>query len=292
MKNCNASEHQNTRHILPIASVTALAVVFMLSPLQPAHAHRVTPPPVPANIEVPAGNKAFLEGHAVGTQDYICLPCPNATTAAAMCPDASGFAWTFFGPQATLFNDDEKQITTHFLSPNPDESGTPRATWQHSRDTSSVWAVSIASSSDPGFVEPGAIPWLLLEVVGDQDGPTGHKLTATTFIQRLNTSGGIAPSTGCTQSTDVGTKALVPYTADYFFYKVGKDQVTFKDAEGTIRVFLCSRGCFQYLLETGGKLYFPDVVPEDLKTDGQPVIFTGTLLPDTTVVTKPEGGWR
>jgi len=29
----------------------------------------------------------------------------------------------------------------------------------------------------------------------------------------------IAPSTGCAQSIDVGSKALVPYTADYFFYK-------------------------------------------------------------------------
>ena len=52
-----------------------------------------------------------------------------------------------------------------------------------------------------------------------KDGPTGgHKLTATTFIQRLNTSGGIAPSDGCTESPDVGKKALVPYTADYFFF--------------------------------------------------------------------------
>ena len=101
-------------------------------------------------------------------------------------------------------------------------AGTPRATWQHSRDTSTVWAMAIASSSDPAFVAPGAIPWLLLQVVGAQDGPTGgHKLTATTFIQRLNTSGGVAPSTGCAVSTDVGKKALVPYTADYFFFVSG-----------------------------------------------------------------------
>jgi uncharacterized protein DUF3455 len=100
------------------------------------------------------------------------------------------------------------------------KGGTPRATWQHSQDTSTVWATMTASSSDPSVVAPGAIPWLLLQAVGAQDGPTGgHKLTATTFIQRLNTSGGVAPSTGCTLSTDVGMKALVPYTADYFFYK-------------------------------------------------------------------------
>jgi uncharacterized protein DUF3455 len=205
--------------------LATLAVAFTVSRPQPAHADHVIPPPVPANIQVSAGNKAFLAGHAVGTQDYICLPCPNATTAAAMCPDASGFAWTFFGPQATLFNDDDKQVITHFLSPNPFEGGTPRATWQHSRDTSTVWAFATpaTTSSDPMFVAAGAIPWLLLQVVGAQDGPTGgDKLLETTFIQRLNTSGGVAPSSGCTVATDVGKKALVSYTADYFFYKATK----------------------------------------------------------------------
>ena len=128
-----------------------------------------------------------------------------------------------------MFKDNYKQVITHFFSPNPFEVNTNpgvvaadmiRATWQDSRDTSTVWAKTNQSSSDSAFVEPGAIAWLLLEVVGAQDGPTGgDKLTATTFIQRLNTSGGVAPSTGCTLSTDVGAEAFVPYTADYFFYK-------------------------------------------------------------------------
>jgi len=99
----------------------------------------------------------------------------------------------------------------------------PRATWQHSLDTSTVWAMAVASSSNTAFVAPGAIPWLRLEVVGAQDGPTGDQLSATTFIQRLNTSGGVAPSTGCALSTDVGKKALVPYEADYFFYRDAED---------------------------------------------------------------------
>src|SRR5437667_174240 len=77
--------------------------------------------------------------------------------------------------------------------------------------------------ADPDFVAPGAIPWLLLKVVGAQNGPTGgDTLSATTFIQRLNTAGGVAPSTGCTLSTDVGKMALVPYTAEYFFDKAIK----------------------------------------------------------------------
>jgi hypothetical protein len=46
-------------------------------------------------------------------------------------------------------------------------------------------------------------------------------LTNTTYIQRLNTTGGSAPTTGsptCAVSTDVGHQVLVPYTADYYFY--------------------------------------------------------------------------
>jgi hypothetical protein len=216
MKNCTVLVSQTSRRILRIAGITALAVAATIALPQSAHAQsaqRVSRPEVPANLEVPPGNKAFAEGHAAGTQNYVCLP------------SASGFAWTFFGPQATLFNGDADQIVTHFLSPNPFESGTPRATWQHSRDTSTVWALAIASSFDPGFVAPGAIPWLLLQVVGAQDGPDGgHKLTPATFIQRVNTSGGIAPAAGCASSTDVGKKALVPYTADYFFYKYSESR--------------------------------------------------------------------
>jgi hypothetical protein len=207
MKNFHALDNQTTCRILLIACATALAAAFTAGLPQPAHADDVKPPPVPGNIRVPARNTAFLAGHAVGTQNYICLPA------------GAGFAWTFFGPQATLFDDDE-QVITHFLSPNPDEGDTPRATWQHSQDTSSVWAMAIESSSNPSFVAPGAIPWLLLQVVGAQNGPTdGPTLTATTFIQRLNTIGGLAPTTGCAAAEDVGKRAFVPYEADYFFYK-------------------------------------------------------------------------
>ena len=183
----------------------ALAVAFTVSPPPPAHADNAKRPPVPPNIqlpaglEVPAGNRAFREGDAIGTQDYICLP--------------SG--WTFFGPQATLFNERDKQIITHFLSPNPFENGTPRVTWQDSEDTSKVWASALRAVT----VDPGAIPWVLLQVVGAEDGPTGgDELSETTYIQRLNTVGGLAPSTPCT----VGMMALVPYTADYFFYNAIK----------------------------------------------------------------------
>ena len=195
------------RHGSPFAAA-ALAATVMIALQQPARAHDRTAPEVPAKIQVPEGNRMFLQGHAFGTQNYICLP------------SSSGFSWTLFGPQATLFNGEGRQIITHFLSANPAENGLPRATWQHARDTSSVWAQAIASSTDPAFVAPGAIPWLLLQSVGLQEGPTGgDTLTRTTYIHRVNTAGGIAPATGCALSTDVGKRALVPYAADYIFYR-------------------------------------------------------------------------
>jgi hypothetical protein len=199
------------------AGIIAAAVGHGAAFAQPATAGAFKAPRVPFNIEVPEGNALFLKGEAHGTQNYICLP------------SASGFAWTFFSPQATLFftfrlagREFSQQIITHFLSPNPAEKGTSRATWQSSLDSSAVWArvAQDGSSSDPSFVAPGAIPWLLLEQVGRQRGPTGGDILAnTTFIQRVNTAGGIAPSTGCSSTANVGATALVPYRADYFFYK-------------------------------------------------------------------------
>jgi hypothetical protein len=168
---------------------------------------------IPLALAVPEGHEAFLSAAAEGTQNYICLPSANGT-----------LSWRFLGPQATLFRGENgqagQQITTHFLSANPAEGAVARPTWQHSRDSSRVWGRVIASSSDPNYVEPGAIPWLLLEVAGTANGTTGApSLTRTTYIQRLHTSGGIAPATGCSQPAEIGTLALVPYTTDYVFFR-------------------------------------------------------------------------
>ena len=198
--------------IFNVLSASALAVAFTVAP-PAAHAEHITPPAVPDNLKVAEGSKAFLVGHATGTQNYICLP------------SGTGFAYSLFTPEATLFSEHFKQLTTHFFSvnPSPADNGAIRATWQHSRDTSTIWAkVAVDGiSTDERFVRRGAVAWLLLDVVGTQEGPSGgDTLTVTTQVQRLNTSGGAAPSTGCSVATDVGTKAFVPYTADYFFYTI------------------------------------------------------------------------
>jgi hypothetical protein len=201
----------------------AFLTFFIVAPAQaqtPAAASteastdRLTPPSVPNDIKVEPGNELFLVGHGVGTQNYVCLPCDTSKPG---CP-ASGVAFSLFTPQATLFSDSGKQLTTHFFSPNPFEGGLIRATWEHSQDTSRVWAKGIGSV----IVTPTAIPWLLLQVkeVGALAGPTGgHKLTGVTFIQRVNTSGGLAPAEGCNSPANIGNKQFVPYTADYLFYK-------------------------------------------------------------------------
>jgi len=126
------------------------------------------------------------------------------------------------------------QIITHFLSPNtnPNEfsPNPPRfgdVTWQSSFDSSKVWAQKqhfITAGSDlTSCPNSGAIDCLLLQVIGAEEGPTGGKLlTKTTFIQRLNTNGGSAPLTGCSVSGDVGKQVLVPYSADYIFFRANQ----------------------------------------------------------------------
>jgi hypothetical protein len=202
-----------------VSLVLAGAAAMVFTAPAPAYADSLTPPPVPGNIQVPAGNKLFLVGHAVGTQNYICVP------------SSTGIKFVLFTPEATLFDGEGEQLITHYFGPNPEEPNTDprvisahtiRAAWQDSRDSSTVWGQAKPghSSTDPDYVEPGAIPWLLVTIVGNQDGPTGgDRLSGTTFIQRLNTHGGAAPSTGCTAPEDIGKTAFVPYTTDYYFYK-------------------------------------------------------------------------
>jgi Protein of unknown function (DUF3455) len=185
-------------------------------------AAQVTPPPTPGTIAVPVGNSPYLVGHAFGSQGYTCLPTGIGAT--AWSPTAR--------PEATLFTDifkEEFQIITHFQSINEDPNATPpvplsgNATWQSSLDSSRVWMVKskgIDAGTDPASCpHNGSIQCLLLQSVGKANGPTGgNLLSKATFIQRLNTNGGAVPTTACV----AGQTQLVPYTADYYFFKADK----------------------------------------------------------------------
>jgi Protein of unknown function (DUF3455) len=183
-------------------------------------------PAAPAALTPPRGNVLFLKAHAEGTQNYICEPSANN----------SGNSWVFFSPQATLSLDlfrSEQQVLTHFLSPIPNSNSEPEAgctlsaatgeiscpTWQSSQDSSLVWGGklgSIDAGTDASCPNAGSIPCLLLKAVATK--PSQDRfgiMTQTTYIQRLNTDGGSAPASGC----NVGDQVLVPYSADYFFYR-------------------------------------------------------------------------
>ena len=155
------------------------------------------PPAVPANIAVEAGNKMFLLAHATGVQIYSC----NATP--------TGIVWQFVAPRADLFDKQGKLIIKHFGGP----------TWQF-KDGSSV----VGRNAVPAVVDPTAIPWLRLErattTVGE-DG--GDRLTGTTFIQRIATTGGLAPAAATCNALTVGTRVEVPYTADYTFWRASDE---------------------------------------------------------------------
>ena len=141
-------------------------------------------PKVPADIAVPEGNTLYLKAHAVGVQIYSC----------------NGTAWTFVAPRADLLDRRGKLIGTHFAGP----------TWQ-AKDGSKVVGARVAGVN----VDPTAIDWLLLSATSTTRGAFGH----TTFIQRVNTTGGlIPPAADCNPSTS-GTVKEVPYTADYHFWK-------------------------------------------------------------------------
>jgi Protein of unknown function (DUF3455) len=179
---------RHRRHIA--SSVVALVAAF---PLAQAAVAGPTAPDVPESIQVPSGHKVFLVGHAVGVQIYSCSPA------------GGGYAWTLVAPRADLYGDNGKLIATHFGGP----------TWQ-ATDGSSVLG---RRDAPPLTVDDSAIPWLRLAAASTSTGDDGNRLAQTTYIQRVATTGGLAPAAStCTAST-AGSVEEVEYTADYYFWK-------------------------------------------------------------------------
>ncbi len=79
-------------------------------------------------------------------------------------------------------------------------------------DGSAVNGSAIANSP-----KTGTIPELLLKATATRGTGT---FADVTYVQRLNTSGGVAPTTACTGTSS--DQVSVQYTATYAFYKAAK----------------------------------------------------------------------
>ena len=218
---------RTARTAVALAAVSALVVGLIVpGSIAPAFAGAMAPktttlvhPAVPSNLQVPPGNVAYLKYHAVGTQNYICLP---------ESPDNPfTYRWSFQAPQATLFSPvSGSQTGTHYLSTITPPEGGGLATWQNNSGAT-VWGTKLAGSTDPAFVDPSAIPWLLLKAVFF----TGlGGVARASYIQRVNTQGGLGPgqltntqpapeTTSCATEGDAGKLSFEPYQADYVFYR-------------------------------------------------------------------------
>lgn len=152
----------------------------------PAGARPVAVPLIPKDIRPPAGSK-LVGAYIVtsGTQTYTCVVPAGATTGA------------FTGsstPEAQLIGTGGR--IHHFGGPS----------WQSLRDGSLVTASRVASST-----VDGAIPELLLKV---ETHSGKGVLSRADLINRLRTSGGVAPAGSCA----AGEKASVPYGSIYVFW--------------------------------------------------------------------------
>jgi len=131
---------------------------------------------------------------ARGVQIYQCRQAADGSNT---------YEWAFVAPEADLFDARGDKIGRHFAGP----------AWE-SRDGSRIVGTVQARNDAP---TADAIPWLLLATKAT--GPEGA-FSKVTQVQRLNTAGGNAPSTGCAASAD-GMTVRVPYAADYYFWKPG-----------------------------------------------------------------------
>ena len=147
-------------------------------------------PPLPDPIlTVPEDNRLAFYYDAIGVQIYAC----QATT--------SGYAWTFQAPEASLFDRRGHLVVKHYGGP----------TWESVHDQSKV----VAKKLEEFTAHAGAIPELLLEATVHEG---KGRMDDVSYVQRLDTVGGLAPTRGC-DSAHVGATTRVDYTATYFFYR-------------------------------------------------------------------------
>jgi len=147
-------------------------------------------PEVPAELKPPTGDEVILRVHAKGVQIYSCQVGTDGK-----------YSWTLKAPKADLFDDQGKIIGTHSAGP----------AWKLN-DGSEVTGKAAARHDAP---KAGAVPWLLINVIGHKG---AGQLEKATSIQRVNTEGGIVDATKSCDASAGGKESESAYSADYYFY--------------------------------------------------------------------------
>ncbi|HCU23617.1 MAG TPA: hypothetical protein DF383_01270 [Deltaproteobacteria bacterium] len=152
-------------------------------------------PQVSAELSIPQDFELSLIADGVGVQIYECT-------------DTNGtLGWTLRAPRADLLVNGEK-VGNHFGG--VDKAGfDPGAYWQ-SVDDENCW-VRANANTIVKEANPGSIPLLRLEAAAVSGNCT---FSDVAFIQRLETTGGVAPTEACA----LGDKKEIDYTAEYYFY--------------------------------------------------------------------------
>ncbi|MDD5274736.1 MAG: DUF3455 domain-containing protein [Methylovulum sp.] len=164
--------------------------IILLAAMLPyiSHACPGTAVQIPEQIKVPDGHTAFLTVHAKGDQIYQCTV------------NQGSYLWQIQAPDARLFDNQGQIVGKHFKGP----------VWEY-KEGSRVQGKIMAKAD---MAPSSAITWLLVKVVGHKgDSP----FAKTSFINRINTQGGLPPVSGC-DANHLGGERRVAYTADYVFY--------------------------------------------------------------------------
>ena len=151
--------------------------------------------PIPDSLKVPEGNSLVLQTFARGVQIY---EVKRSAT------DPNVFAWVNIAPSATLYTNPNltNPVISHFAGPS----------WQFIKGPEKGETV-VAKKLQGVTPDATAIQWLLLKAVDSLSTPN-NKIT---FVQRICTVGGLAPTTGA-DAAHLGALDSVPYTASYLFY--------------------------------------------------------------------------
>ncbi len=147
---------------------------------------------LPDAVKVPGGHRVAMETAAAGDITYECRAKVGAT---------GQYEWFFVGPDAGLKDRSGKIVGKYYGPP---------ATWDlndGSKVTGAQQAVAPAAA--------GSIP---LQLVKANPAMGNGAMQGVTYIQRVNTLGGVAPAAACAAGT-LGQKQVVRYSADYIFWR-------------------------------------------------------------------------